>query len=146
MLKYVSPLLWLRRPNSVGSCLAVFSYCLFRSDGSLAAGTTLHASAVSKQNNHPTCKWQGGRKSFSSQGFSLSQGESFFFPRQRHPTSCQGLLGVSEFLKFVFILFNLIFILFIFSFLFTTYAIQQRNRNRFFKYLFMKGNKLNEIL
>ena len=32
----------------------------------------------------------------------LSERESFpFFPRMRRPTSCQGILGVSTFLKFI---------------------------------------------
>ena len=38
----------------------------------------------------------------------------FFFPCLCHPTSCQRLLGVSAFIKFIFILFYFIFILFYF--------------------------------
>ena len=98
-LKYISRLRWLISPNSVCSYPEVFSFCLLRSIGSLAADTTRIRSQEELTNRRATT-----RSRLEESPFSWSEGLFLFLSSMHRSTSCLGLLGFFAFFLFIFIL------------------------------------------
>ena len=108
-LKYISRLRLLISPNSVWSCLVVFSCCLLQHSSLLAADTNC---IWSKKNSAKQACFLSSSRAEENPfilkdpaevraNFSLSKGQ-FLFSCMRCPTSSWGLLGVSAFFKNIF--------------------------------------------